>query len=113
LIDQARKIMVGQPKTIRGVCDTRFCNQGRSIRCSEVHNLGGVGAPTFSDQDAITWKTGGVPESAHGVLTAMWDIHAKRYAHVYAYFVRVNGRPDVYLLDEILEPAKVAESTPG
>jgi hypothetical protein len=91
LLEQARKLLVGQPKHIRG------CHRGEVCpgRCVEMHNIGGLNTPTYTGADYV-WG----PQAA-GTLYGEWNIHDGRYDHVHGYFPGPNGGITVDLTEAL------------
>jgi hypothetical protein len=80
-IEQARELLVGQPKKIRGH-EGKPCS---GLRCIESHHLGSINPPTFTGADRI-WGT-----TATGWLCGEWDLHAERYTRLAGLFPAPDG----------------------
>lgn len=93
LLHDARVMLKDMPKAVRGH-GPQGC-PGVGITCIEPHLIGHNGGGfEFGGQDAL--------EGERFSMFADWDIHAKRYVHVWASFARIFRAPYVVNLDEAL-----------
>ena len=94
LVDRARNLLVGNPRRVRDDHAAGSANCG--LQCYELHLLGtGPKQIAFDGSDPLEGKF-------YNVM-ATWDIHAKRYDKVEAWFQRILREPYVVDLSEALQ----------
>lgn len=98
LVAQARALLVGQPKKIRGPAHP-ITGQCQQFRCYEIHCLGALNPSRWTGDEPI-WGPG-----APGMLLAEWNFHAHRYDRVWGSFPMPPNEPSLVVdLSEALEP---------